>query len=345
MSTTLLNTLYVFTEGSYLRLDNETVRIEREGAPDVRVPLHHLGAIVILSEGAVSSGLLAAVAERGIAMTWLDPNGRFRARLEGPVSGNILLRRAQHSAYDNPARRLELARAIVAGKLRNSRAVLQRGAREAKTDADRQALERGVLDLDASLRALPAADSLDSLRGSEGAAAKAYFGVFSHLIRTDLRADFGFTSRSRRPPRDRINALLSFAYTLITHDCRSACEAVGLDSQLGFLHELRPGRPALALDLVEEFRANLADRLVLTLLNRGQIKASEFDSGIGGGITMNTSVKRTLAQHWQERKKESLHHPLLEQDTPIALLPLLQARLLARAIRGESDGYLPFLVR
>lgn len=342
---TILNTLYVLTQGSYLHLDNDTVRIEVEHETRLRVPLHHLGGIVCQGDILVSPALIGRCAQDGIGMTLLDRNGRFRARVEGPVNGNVLLRQAQWEAARDPARVLSVARNVVAGKLRNSRTVLQRGTREAKSNEDRSALDAAVLKFDASLRAASVADTLDVLRGVEGEAARTYFAAMTHLVRADLRQDFAPDGRSRRPPRDRMNALLSFLYTILTHDCRSALETVGLDPQLGFLHALRPGRPALALDLVEEFRAVLADRVALTLINRGQIKAGDFRVTEGGGVLIDDAARRAISIAWQEKKQETLMHPLLTSDVPIALLPQLQARLLARTLRGETEGYLPFVAR
>lgn len=342
---TLLNTLYVTTTGSYLHLDNDTVRIEIERETRLRVPLHHLGTIVCTGDVLVSPALIGRCAADGIGITLLDRNGRFQARIEGPISGNVLLRKAQFEASADAGRAFAIARACVAGKLRNSRTVLQRGAREARVDEDRGALDAAVLKFDASLRAVSVASDLDVLRGIEGEAARTYFAAVNHLVRADQRPAFALDGRSRRPPRDRLNALLSFLYTLLTHDCRSALETVGLDPQFGFLHVLRPGRPALALDLVEEFRAALADRLALTLINRGQLKAGDFRVTEGGAVLMNDDARRAVSIAWQEKKQEKLSHPLLETEVPIGLLPQLQARLLARTLRGDTEAYLPFIMR
>lgn len=345
MSYTLLNTLYVMTTGSYLHLDNDTVRIEVERETKLRVPLHHLGAIVCTGDVLISPALMGRCATEGVGMTLLDRNGRFRARIEGPVSGNVLLRKAQFEASDDANRTIAIARSIVAGKLRNSRTVLQRGAREAKTDESRNALDAAVGKFDASLRAVSVATDLDALRGVEGEAARSYFEAINHILRSDAQEHFAMNGRSRRPPRDRFNALLSFLYTLLTHDCRSALETVGLDPQFGFLHVLRPGRPALALDLVEEFRAVLADRLAITLINRKQLKAEDFRVTEGGAVLMNDDTRRTVSIAWQEKKQETLTHPLLDAEVPFGLLPQIQARLLARTLRGETEGYLPFVAR
>ncbi|MGH8162455.1 MAG: type I-C CRISPR-associated endonuclease Cas1c [Gammaproteobacteria bacterium] len=345
MSHTLLNTLYVMTAGSYLHLDNDTVRIEVERETKLRIPLHHLQAIVTFGDVLTSPALVGRCMQSGIGMTLLDRNGRFRARVEGPVNGNVLLRKAQFESSADPVASMKLARNIVAGKLRNSRVILQRGCREAKADADRVALNNAVRKFDASLRAANVAENIDALRGVEGEAARTYFAAVNHILRTDVRAHFAIDGRSRRPPRDRFNALLSFLYTVLTHECRSALETVGLDPQVGFLHVLRPGRPALALDLVEEFRAVLADRVALTLINRSQIKADDFRITEGGGVLMDDDTRRTVSIAWQEKKQECLTHPLLESEVPIGLLPQIQARLLARTLRGETEAYLPFLAR
>ncbi len=254
----LLNTLYVNTEDSYLRLDNDTVRVMFDEETRLRVPLHHLGSVVCFGRVGISLPLMHRLAEEGVALVLLDESGRFKARLEGPTSGNVLLRRRQHLASMDAGVSLNIARACIAGKIRNSRQILLRAAREAKDSADEKLLSRAALDLAASLRALPAASDLDVLRGVEGEAARQYFECQPLLLRSDARPAFAMSGRTRRPPRDRFNALISFLYAMWMNDCRSALEAVGLDPQVGFLHVLRPGRAALALDLMEEFRP-LAD--------------------------------------------------------------------------------------
>ncbi|MBA3624030.1 MAG: type I-C CRISPR-associated endonuclease Cas1 [Methylibium sp.] len=340
----LLNTLYVTLPESRLRLDNDTLRVEQENETKLRVPLHHLQAVVCFGHVGLSAPLMHRLADESIALVLLEANGRFKARLEGPVSGNVLLRQAHHRTVEQPAFVLEAARAIVAGKLKNQRQVLLRGAREAKDADDEAPLTRAAQDLAASLRALPAATTLEVLRGVEGEAARTYFGALRLLVRPDLRSVFAMEGRSRRPPRDRMNALLSFLYSMWMNDCRSACEAAGLDPQLGFLHAVRPGRAALALDLVEEFRP-LADRLALTLVNRGQIGESDFVLREGGAVLLEGDARKTVVVAFQERKQEVLTHPLLAEAIPLGLVPLVQARLLARHVRGEAQTYLPFQVR
>lgn len=341
----LLNTLYVMTGGSYLHLENDTVRIEVERETRLRVPLHHLGAIVTLGDVLLSPALIGRCATQGVVITLLDRNGRFMARVEGPISGNVLLRRAQHEHALSEARTLDLARTFVAGKLRNSRAVLQRGARETNDEIDKAMLDAAVRKFDASLRSAAVAIDANALRGVEGEAARTYFGALNAILKPAVREHFAIEGRHRRPPRDRFNALLSYLYTLLAHDCRSALETVGLDPQVGFLHVLRPGRPALALDLMEEFRSVMADRLALTLVNRGQLKSQDFRITEGGGVLLEDDARRTIGVAWQERKKETLMHPLLETEVPIGVLPQIQARLLARSLRGDVPAYLPFIAR
>lgn len=341
----ILNTLYVMTPNAYVHLENETLRIEVEREKKLQVPLHHIGSIVCFGDVMMSPSSMHRCAEDGRSVVLLDRNGRFKARIEGPVSGNILLRQAQFRAADNVQFALDTAKAIVAGKLRNARQVLLRGAREAGNDLDRDKLGRAADSLAAAVRAIPIAEDIDTVRGLEGEAAKTYFSGMNHMIRGDVREAFAMNGRSRRPPRDRFNALLSFVYSMVMNDCRSALESVGLDPQLGFLHAVRPGRAALALDLMEEFRAILADRLVLTLINRGQITEKDFLDRPGGAVHLQDDARRTVVVAYQERKQEEVTHPLLDTKIPFGLLADLQARFLARTIRGEMEGYLPFLIK
>jgi len=340
----LLNTLYVTLPDSHLRLDNDTLRLLVGDETRLRVPLHHLGAVVCFGPVSVSVPLMHRLADDGIALILLDANGRFKARLEGATSGNVLLRRAQHANSQDGAFALNLSRRIVAGKLRNQRHVLMRGAREAKSEDEAVQLGRGADDLAAALRSLPSAMTLDQVRGIEGDAARRYFERMTLLVRPDARADFKMDGRTRRPPRDRMNALLSFLYSMWMNDCRSAIETAGLDPQIGFLHAVRPGRAALALDLVEEFRP-LADRLALTLINRGQVSARDFVEREGGAVLLEGDARKAVVIAFQERKKEELSHPLFAQAFALGLVPLVQARLLARSIRGETKDYVPFLLR
>lgn len=340
----LLNTLYITQTESYLRLENDTLRIEIEREVRLRVPLHHLSGVVCFGHVGLSAPLMHRLADEGISLVLLDDRGRFKARLEGATAGNVLLRQAHHRRVDDAKFTLDTARACVAGKIKNGRQVLLRGAREAKSPEDEAALSRAAADLAAALRALQGAPDLDTLRGVEGEAARQYFLALTLIVRPDLRAHFSMDGRTRRPPRDRFNALLSFVYAMWMNDCRSAIEAAGLDPQIGFLHAVRPGRAALALDLQEEFRA-IADRLVLTLINRGQIAPDDFDLREGGAVSLQGDARKAVVVAYQERKQEMITHPLLAQPVMLGLIPLIQARLLARAIRGEAEGYIPFMMR
>ena len=340
----LLSTLYVTTPDTYLRLDNDTLRVQVQHETRLRVPLHHLSAVVCFGHINLSAPLMHLLADRGIALVLLDDNGRFKARLEGAVSGNVLLRQAQFQRVADPAFTLDMARASVAGKLKNTRQVLQRGAREAKAEDEANALARLADNLAASLRALPGENSLDGVRGIEGEAARRYFSGLNLLVRADQRAAFAMDGRTRRPPRDRLNALLSFLYAMWMNDCRSALEAAGLDPQVGFLHALRPGRASLALDLMEEFRP-WADRLALTLINRGQLKAHDFVLREGGAVALQPDARKAVVVAYQERKKDDINHPLLAQSVPLGLVPLVQARLLARAMRDDGAPYVPFVAK
>jgi CRISPR-associated protein Cas1 len=340
----LLNTLYITTPETYLRLDNDTLRVEVENETRLRVPLHHLTAVVCFGHINLSAPLIHRLADEGIALVLLNDNGRFKARLEGAVSGNVLLRQAQFQRATDPVFALDMARACVAGKIKNTRQVLQRGAREAKAEDEAKALTRLADDLAASLRALPEAANLDILRGVEGEAARQYFSGLNLLVRPDQRESFYMDGRTRRPPRDRFNAMLSFLYAMWMNDCRSALEAAGLDPQVGFLHALRPGRAALALDLMEEFRP-WADRLALTLINRGQLSADDFAMREGGGVSLEPDARKAVVVAYQERKRDEINHPLLAQTVPLGLVPLVQARLLARALRDEGAPYVPFVAK
>lgn len=340
----LLNTLYVTTADTYLRLENDTLRVEVEAETKFRVPLHHLSSVVCFGHTGLSAPLMHRLAEEGIALVLLDNNGRFKARLEGAVTGNVLLRQAQFARVADPAFTLDMARACVAGKIKNTRQVLQRGAREAKLENEAKALTRAADDLAASLRALPNASDLDVLRGIEGEAARQYFGGLNLLVRADRRGAFQMDGRTRRPPRDRFNAVLSFLYAMWMNDCRSALEAAGLDPQAGFLHALRPGRAALALDLMEEFRP-WADRLALTMINRNQLEADDFVLREGGGVSLEPDARKAVVVAYQERKRDEINHPLLAQAVPLGLLPLVQARLMARAVREDGAPYVPFVAK
>lgn len=340
----LLNTLYVTTENAYLRLDHDTVKVSVEKETKLQVPLHHLGGFVCFGDIMVSPALMRRCGEDGRALVLLDRNGRFKARVEGPVSGNVLLRRAQHEVSSDKEKSLSIARRIVAGKIQNSRQILMRAARESAEAEDEQPLRQGTEVLAGALERIPRCDDIDQLRGIEGESARAYFDCFDRMVRED-RDSFKLDGRNRRPPRDPMNALLSFLYALLTNDCVAAAEGVGLDPQVGFLHVLRPGRATLALDLVEELRSVLADRLALTLVNRKQISSAHFEDRPGGAVYLGDEGRKIVVVAYQNRKQEEILHPLLEQKTPLGLVAHVQARLLARVLRGDMDEYVPFLYR
>ncbi len=341
----LLNTLYVTTPEAYIHLENDTVRIDVDREKRLQVPLHHIGSIVCFGDIIISPALMRRCADEGIGMVLLTRQGQFKARLEGGVNGNILLRQAQYKTAADNVVALTLCQSIIAGKIQNSRQVLLRGAREAEEEGEAVLLRNAAELLARSLRLLPLAPDSDTVRGIEGEAARNYFECFNLLIKKRKRDDFTLQGRSRRPPLDRPNALLSFLYTLLTHDCRSALESVGLDPQLGFLHVVRPGRVSLALDLMEEFRSVIADKLVIALINRGQVTAKDFEIREGHAVYLKEDARKTVLVAYQERKQEEIIHPLLEKKVAIGLLPFLQARFLARTIRGDMEAYVPFITR
>ncbi|CAN5551531.1 type I-C CRISPR-associated endonuclease Cas1c [soil metagenome] len=338
MTTQLLNTLFVQTQGAYLRLENDTVRVEIDGEKRLKVPLHHLGGFALFGNVLISPYLISQCALDGRDVVWYSRTGRFRARLNGPTSGNVLLRCAQHAAQVDSAATLELARQFVLGKVRTTRGVLQRALRDGDDDAD---IAAAIEAQRTAIVQLQGADTIETVRGAEGQAA-VYFSVFDRLIRVP---DFAFSGRNRRPPRDPVNALLSFLYTLLRQDCAAALEGVGLDPQVGYLHVLRPGRPALALDLMEEFRSWWADRLALTLINRRQISAKDFENRPGGAVHLSEDGRKEVITSYQKRKQETIRHRLFKEPVPVGLLPLIQARLLARHLRGDLDHYPTFRAR
>ena len=338
-----LNTLYVTTDGAWLRKDGANIVMEVEREVRVRLPIHMLESLVCIGRVAVSPQLLGFCSEQGISICYLTSNGKFLARVEGPVSGNVLLRREQYHRSDDPAHCASIVRHLLVGKIHNQRAVLARGWRDhggklTDTTAFQHALKR----LKRIPQRLLVEPDVDVLRGLEGEAAQAYFGVFDQLIRVDSPA-LRFGSRNRRPPRDAFNALLSFLYTLLTHDCRSALETVGLDPAVGFLHRDRPGRPSLALDLAEEFRPLLGERLALSLINRRQLTESDFRQMENGAVLLKDDARKIVLVAYQERKREELQHVFLGEKVAIGLFPYLQAQLLARHLRGDLDAYPPFL--
>lgn len=336
----LLNTLYVMTQGSYLSLDHDTLKVEVDGTKN-QVPLHHLGGIVAFGNVMMTPFLIHRCAEDGRSIVLMDKRGRFKARMVGNTKGNVFLRQAQYDALKDSARTASIARNIAAGKLKNSRYVLLRGARETYSAESAEALRSGAASIANAIIRLEGT-GLEEVRGLEGEAARAYFGVLNHMVLKDPN-NFTMDKRTRRPPMNPINALLSYLYSMLLHDCISAIEGVGLDPQVGFLHCVRPGRPALGLDLMEEFRSIVADRLALTLVNRGQLTITDFIYKEGMSVYLDDMGRKTVSVAYQKKKQEEITHPLLEGKVPIGLLPHIQARLLARYLRGDIEGYPPYL--
>lgn len=341
----MLNTLFVTTQGSYLAKEGETVCIKQDGKKVARFPVHTLGGIVCFGQVSCSPFLMGFCADSDVNISFLTERGRYLARVQGPVSGNVLLRREQYRRADDPDASARIARAAVIGKIANGRSVLLRAARDHGEKTDAAALTAAAGELDRLLvRLRRESPSLETLRGIEGRAGRVYFSVFDPLI-VAQRPDFGFSGRSRRPPLDPVNAMLSFVYTILCHDISSALETVGLDPATGFLHRDRPGRPALALDLMEEFRPFLADRLVLSLINRAQVSPAGFSASESGAVRMSDETRKTLLTAWQTRKQEEITHPFLGEKIPLGLFFHVQALLLARYLRGDLDGYPPVIVK
>lgn len=335
-----LNTLYVTTQGAYLGQYGEALQVKVGDETRLQLPLHTISGIVCFGQVSVSPWLMAKCAEQHIAITFLTENGKFQARVTGFVPGNVLLRREQYRRADDASGSVGIARNMVAGKIANSRTVLLRSTRDYPDSAGRSAIESAAARLASHVRQAEQAHDLDLLRGIEGDAANTYFRVLPHLIR---QPDFEFAGRNRRPPMDPANALLSFLYAMLGHDARAACETVGLDSQVGFLHRDRPGRPGLALDLMEEFRPFLADRLALTLINRVQVRATGFRQLATGGVEMDDATRKEVLTAWQARKRDEIQHPFLKEQVTVGMLIQLQAQLLARHLRGDLDAYPPFI--
>lgn len=338
-----LNTIYVTTENAWIRKDGENLVVEAEGQELGRAPLHMLSGLICFSRAGASPAAMAACAEAGICVSFLDPTGRFLARVEGTRGGNVLLRRRQYRLADNPARGITIAQSIVAAKVANQRAVVRRALRDhgdTLLPETVKALTGAETRLSDVARRTLQNDEIAMLRGLEGEAAQVYFGVFTHLIRN---TEFSFSVRSRRPPLDTVNALLSFLYAMLGHDCRSALESVGLDPHVGFLHADRPGRASLALDLMEEFRPVLADRLVLSLINRRQLTPKDFVIEDGGAVRLTDHARKAVLVAYQERKKDELVHPFLNEKVTLGIMPHIQAQLLARHLRSDIDGYPAFI--
>ncbi len=338
----LLNTLFVTTEDAYLSLDGENVVVNREQQAIARFPLHTLSGIICFSYPGASPALMGACAAREVALSFCTPRGRFLARACGESNGNVLLRRTQYRIADDPEQSCRIARCFLFGKIHNARWSIERTCRDHGPRVDEEKLKYACVTLKRLLPSVLDEVSLDSLRGLEGVCAAAYFGVFDDLI-LNRKEDFAFRGRNRRPPLDNVNAMLSFAYSLLAHDCASALEAVGLDSYVGFLHRDRPGRTSLALDLMEELRVCMADRFVLTLINNRVMSGSDFEQRESGAVLMKDAARRTFLQSWQQKKQDTITHPYLGEKMPWGLVPYMQALLLARHLRDDLDAYPPFL--
>jgi CRISPR-associated protein Cas1 len=340
----LLNTLYVSSQGSYLHQEGETVVVEKERQRVLQLPIHTVGSIVCFGNVLCSPFLLGFCAERDVSVSFLSEHGRFLASVRGPVSGNVLLRRRQYRMADDEDASRGIASNVVRGKLANCRVVINRAIRDHAAKVDADMLRKASDMIDRIIDRIPHAVATDEVRGLEGQAAAEYFRIFNHLI-IEQKRDFVFTERNRRPPLDEVNALLSFVYTILAHDVRSALETVGLDPAVGFLHRDRPGRPGLALDLMEEFRPVLADRLVLSLINRRQVVKGNFTKVANGAVTMDDTARKTVLVEYQNRKQDMVSHPYIDETVSIGLLFFIQANLLARFIRGDIDGYPAFFWR
>jgi CRISPR-associated protein Cas1 len=336
----LLNVLYVTAPDTYLALDGENVVIEKEKNVAMRLPLHNLENIVCFGYTGASPALMGACAERNVGLCFLTPHGRFLARVTGKVKGNVLLRKKQYFISENQES-VNIAASFLIGKISNCRKVIERAVRDHALLVNVKALSGASAALKEILKTIKDCKTIDDLMGFEGSAAKIYFGVFDQLI-LQQREAFFFKERSRRPPLDNLNALLSFLYTLLTSEVSSALETVGLDPYVGFLHQDRPGRPSLALDLMEELRPVFADRLALSLINRKQVSGPGFTQKESGGIIMDDDTRKKVLTVWQERKKEQIVHPYLQERIDFGLIPYVQAMLLARFLRGDLDAYPPF---
>lgn len=336
----LLNTLYVTTPDAYLSKDGLNVVISSNQIELFRIPVVNIEGIVTFGYQGASPGLMMLCADNGVSLTFLSPNGRFISRVQGAVRGNVLLRKAQYKLSEDETFSLHISQLFIAGKIQNYYNILRRFIRDYGENEDVEIAAKALV---WRKKEILNTDNLDKLRGIEGDAANIYFGVLPHLI-INQKQDFPFLGRNRRPPKDAVNAMLSFAYTLLANDVAAALETVGIDPYVGFLHTLRPGRTSLALDMMEELRAYLGDRLVLSLINRKQVCAKDFMSQGDNGIVMTDSARKTFLTAWQNRKKELITHPYLGEKIPIGLIPYVQAMLLARFIRRDIDDYPVFLI-
>jgi CRISPR-associated protein Cas1 len=337
----LLNTLYVTTPEAYLSKDGLNVVVSVDKEELFRIPIMNVESIVTFGYMGASPGMMKLCMDNNVALSFMTPQGRFICRIQGPTKGNVLLRKKQYSLSEDENVALHLAKLFITGKVYNTRSILQRYIRDNGTDEE---VENVIKQLNWRKKRIMQAENMDILRGEEGYAANAYFDVFSHLI-LHQKDDFPFDGRNRRPPKDEVNAMLSFVYTLIANDVAAALESVGLDPYVGFMHTLRPGRTSLALDMMEELRAYLGDRLVLSMINRKQITKKDFIRQSDDSFVMTDSCRKELLNSWQKRKKELIEHPYLKEKIPIGLLPYAQAMLLARFLREDLDDYPVFLMR
>jgi CRISPR-associated protein Cas1 len=339
-----LNTLFVTTQGAYLNKDGESVVISVEREIRLRVPIHTLGGIICFGNVHCSPFLMNHCAENGVLLSFMTENGRYLARVQGPVSGNVLLRRTQYRYADDGERKGTLARSFAIGKAANARTVLQRAVRDHEGKLGMEDIELAAHRMITFIRYLQDEKDINKIRGMEGDLGRTYFSVFDHLI-TAQKETFRFSERNRRPPLDNVNALLSFVYSLLAHDCVAALESVGLDPQVGFLHSDRPGRPSLALDLMEEFRSFFADRLVLSLINLKQIQASGFRRTDSGAVEMDDDTRKAVLASYQKRKHDEIVHPFLKEKAALGIFFHIQALLLARHLRGDLEAYPPIIFK
>ena len=338
----LLNTLYVTSPDSYLALEGETIVIMRPEQEQVRIPMHNIEGVYAFGYTGVSPALMGALCKKSISLCFLNQHGKFLARLTGESRGNVLLRKEQYRVSDDEGQSLVVAKGIIAAKLYNAKWILHRALRDHRLRIDEQAIKQRINSIHESMAMTQNAQSLEQLRGIEGEGAKQYFSVFDHLI-LQQKEGFPFHGRNRRPPKDNVNAMLSFGYTLLANDIAAALEGVGLDAYVGFLHRDRPGRASLALDIMEEMRGWMVDRLVLSLINQKMVNSKGFKKEQSGGVVMDDETRGNFLQAWQQRKKEEITHPFLEEKISWGLVPHVQALLLARYLRGDLDGYPVFL--
>ena len=338
----LLNTLYVTSEKSYLSLDGENVVVVDDKKEIGRIPLHNLEGIISFGYRGTSPALMGACADRNISLCYLTPQGKFLARISGKIKGNIVLRHRQYKSSDDEAISMEIARNCILGKVYNARGVLERGLRDHKFQINAEKVKKASDNLKNSINYIQNSQTKGELRGYEGEAASVYFGVFDELI-LQQKKEFSFQGRNKRPPKDNVNAMLSFVYTLLANNVVSALESVGLDPYVGYLHTERSGRASLALDLIEELRAVFADRFVLSLINKKISSGKSFIKKENGAVLMNDDLRKKLLIEWQNKKKEIITHPYLKEKVEWGMIPYVQALLLARYLRGDLDSYPVFL--